>query len=220
MKLASLNIFILDRLGFRKEPTDKHTVRLSKEQTREWFKVFAEDAPVELPPINSSELVSLELSEMEITYKLTKKPAKLEHKYDDDFMWAFKELVKSNDLPWSNKYFKYLIKEASDRTLRIKYKYNRPRPYQLAQYHGVDLEVFGSDTAKTPSFPSGHTVQSILVAKVIGDVYPQLKEDAMKIADDVSKSRLVGGHHFPSDIKYGEIIGVWLYNNLVKQWKK
>ncbi len=49
MKLASLNIFILDRLGFRKEPTDKHVVRLSKEQTREWFKVFAEDAPVELP---------------------------------------------------------------------------------------------------------------------------------------------------------------------------
>ena len=66
---------------------------------------------------------------------------------------------------------------------------------------------------KTPSFPSGHTAQSILVAKIIGDVYPQLKEDAMKIADDVSKSRIVGGHHFKSDIEFGEKIGMWLYNN-------
>ena len=113
-----------------------------------------------------------------------------------------------------------MIKAASDRIIRLKYKYNRPRPYQLAPHHNVDVNVFGSETAKTPSFPSGHTAQSRLVAKIIGDVYPQLKEDAMKIADDVSKSRIVGGHHFKSDIEFGEKIGDWLYNNLVKEWKK
>ncbi len=220
MRLESLSTFIIDRLVFRKEPKDKHVIRLSVAQDKEWFKSYSEDAPIELPPSNSSELVKLELLDMAIEHASTKKPAKLEHRYDDDFMWAFKELVKSNDLQWSNKYFKNLIKAAGDRIIRLKYKYNRPRPYQLAPHHDVDVKVFGSNTAKTPSFPSGHTAQSILVAKIIGDVYPQLKEDAMKIADDVSKSRIVGGHHFKSDIEFGEKIGMWLYNNLAKTWKK
>ena len=104
MRLESLSTFIIDRLVFRKEPKDKHVIRLSVAQDKEWFKSYSEDAPIELPPSNSSELVKLELLDMAIEHASTKKPAKLEHKYDDDFMWAFKELVKSNDLQWSNKY--------------------------------------------------------------------------------------------------------------------
>ena len=121
MRLESLNTFIIDRLVFRKEPKDKHVIRLSVAQDKEWFKSYSEDAPIELPPSNSSELVKLELLDMAIEHASTKKPAKLEHKYDDDFMWAFKELVKSNDLQWSNKYFKNLIKAAGDRIIRLKY---------------------------------------------------------------------------------------------------
>ena len=110
MRLESLSTFIIDRLVFRKEPKDKHVIRLSATQDKEWFKSYSEDAPIELPPSNSSELVKLELLDMAIECASTKKPAKLEHKYDDDFMWAFKELVKSNDLQWSNKYFKYFFR--------------------------------------------------------------------------------------------------------------
>jgi len=218
--MQKFSTYLIDKVVYREEPKDSHAARLSVEQDREWFKVYAEDAPVGILPVNSSEQVKLELVDMEIEFTSTRKPAKLEHKYDKDFLWAFKELVKSNDLQWSNKYFKGLIKVAGDRILRLKYKYNRPRPYQLASYHDIDVTVFGSETAKTPSYPSGHTAQSILVAKIIGEVYPQLKDEAMKIADDVSKSRIVGGHHFRSDIEFGEKVGMWLYGNLVKKWKK
>ena len=48
----------------------------------------------------------------------------------------------------------------------------------------------------------------------------ELKEDAMELAGEISKSRRVGGHHFKSDVDYGEKIGDWLYANLVKVWKK
>lgn len=220
MKLQSLNYFILDRLVFTKQPKTKHAKRLAKPQDKEWFSCFAEDAPVDLPPVNSSELVRLELLDMEAEQKATKKPGKLEHKYDDDFLWAFKDLVKSNGHKWSKDYFEGLLEVAADRTIRLKYRFNRPRPYQLAPYHNVDMTIFGSDTAKTPSFPSGHTAQSRLVARIIGDVYPELKEDAMELADEISKSRRVGGHHFKSDVDYGEKIGDWLHANLVKIWKK
>ncbi len=37
-----------------------------------------------------------------------------------------------------------------------------------------------------------------------------------KAADKVSLSRVVGGHHYPSDIKYGEMLGKWLSGQLKK----
>ena len=36
----------------------------------------------------------------------------------------------------------------------------------------------------------------------------------MKAADEISLSRLVGGHHYPSDIEYGKEIGRWLHANV------
>lgn len=218
--IKSFTNYILDKLVYVKEPKPKHAKRIAAAQDRDWFKVYAEDAPVELYPANSSDVVKAELLNMSTEQATTRKPGKLEHKYDDDFLWAFKELVESNGGQWPTDYFKDMVKVAADRTIRLKYKYNRPRPFQLAPYHDVDMTIFGSGTAKTPSFPSGHTAQSRLVAKVVADKYPELKEEAMKIANDISKSRVVGGHHFMSDIKFGEKIGDWLHANLVKPWKK
>ena len=36
----------------------------------------------------------------------------------------------------------------------------------------------------------------------------------MKTADKVSLSRVVGGHHYPSDIEYGKKLGKWLSGQL------
>ena len=40
MRLESLSTFIIDRLVFRKEPKDKHVIRLSVAQDTEWFKSY------------------------------------------------------------------------------------------------------------------------------------------------------------------------------------
>ena len=54
----------------------------------------------------------------------------------------------------------------------------------------------------------------MLVALYLGDKYPDLKDKLIEVAKDISLSRLVGGHHFPSDIKYGEMLGKWMHSNL------
>lgn len=202
--------YLVDKIVYALTPKAKHQARLDAPEDYQIINCSYLDAPVQIPPANSSGLVKAELETMANANLQHKKPAKLEEKYDKDFLWAFEKLVKDAGKEWDNSYFELLVKEAASITIRLKYKFNRPRPFQLGQVLGIEVTKYASSTAKTPAFPSGHTTQSVLVACVIGKKYPELKEEAMKIADKISLSRLVGGHHYPSDIEYGKQLGKWI----------
>lgn len=208
--------YIIDQIVYAKQPKAKHQKRLDSAEDYDILNCSFVDAPVMLPPANSSADAMVELETIANANLLHKNPAKLEDKYDDKFDWAFREIVEEAGLEYDKTYFKQLIKEAASITIRLKYKFNRPRPFQLGPVLGIDVTKYQSSTAKTPSFPSGHTAQSVLVACVLGKKYPELKEKLMKVADKVSLSRVVGGHHYPSDIEYGKVLGKWLSGQLKK----
>ena len=208
--------YVIDKIVYAKQPKAKHQKRLDSAEDYEILNCSYVDAPVMVPPANSSGETMAELETIAAAEALHKNPSKLEHKYDGEFDWAFKKVVEDAGLEYDEIYFKRLIKEAASITIRLKYKFNRPRPFQLGPVLGIDVTKYQSSTAKTPSFPSGHTAQSVLVACVLGKKYPELKEKLMKVADKVSLSRVVGGHHYPSDIKYGEVLGKWLSGQLKK----
>lgn len=208
--------YVIDKIVYAKQPKAKHQKRLDSAEDYEILNCSYVDAPVMVPPTNSSGETMAELETIAAAEALHKNPGKLEHKYDDEFDWAFKKVVEDAGLEYDEIYFKRLIKEAASITIRLKYKFNRPRPFQLGPVLGIDVTKYQSSTAKTPAFPSGHTTQSVLVACVLGEKYPELKEELMKVADKVSLSRVVGGHHYPSDIKYGEMLGKWLSGQLKK----
>ena len=65
---------------------------------------------------------------------------------------------------------------------------------------------------KTPSFPSGHSTQGILISKVLATKYPHVGQEFMKEGKDISYSRNIGRAHFPSDSKLGESLGNRMYN--------
>jgi acid phosphatase (class A) len=208
--------YVIDQIVYAKEPKAKHQKRLDSAEDYEILNCSYVDAPVQVPPANSSGETMAELETIAAAEALHKNPGKLEHKYDGEFDWAFKKVVEDAGLEYDEIYFKRLIKEAASITIRLKYKFNRPRPFQLGPVLGIDVTKYQSSTAKTPAFPSGHTTQSVLVACVLSEKYPELKEELMKAADKVSLSRVVGGHHYPSDIKYGEVLGKWLSGQLKK----
>jgi len=208
--------YVIDKIVYAKQPKAKHQKRLDSAEDYEILNCSYVDAPVMIPPMNSSGETMAELETIAAAEALHKNPGKLEHKYDDEFDWAFKKVVEDAGLEYDEIYFKRLIKEAASITIRLKYKFNRPRPFQLGPVLGIDVTKYQSSTAKTPAFPSGHTTQSVLVACVLSEKYPELKEELMKVADKVSLSRVVGGHHYPSDIKYGEMLGKWLSGQLKK----
>ena len=206
--------YLLDQMVYVKTPKPKHAKRLAAPEDYTILGVTAFDAPVWAPPANSSTETIAELEHIAASQGLHVDPAGLEQKYDDSFEWAFAKCLEKAGLEWDEVWFKQLIDEAASITIRLKYRFNRPRPFQLGPKLGIDVCKEQSSTAKTPSYPSGHSAQSRLVALVLAKQYPELEKKLIKIADEISLSRLVGGHHFPSDIEYGEFLGKWMADNI------
>ena len=95
--------------------------------------------------------------------------------------------------------------ESSKTILSLKYYYNRPRPKQLADYYGmVEFKDVELGSMKTPSYPSGHSTQGHLMAELLGKKYPKHYDNLKKLADFVSKSRLMARAHYISDCTFGE----------------
>ena len=67
---------------------------------------------------------------------------------------------------------------------------------------------------KTPSYPSGHSAQGIMIAKVLADKHPKAAKDFLQAGKDISYSRNVAKAHYKSDSKFGEEIGNAMYNHV------
>ena len=67
---------------------------------------------------------------------------------------------------------------------------------------------------KTKSYPSGHSVQGILIAKVLGDKHPKAKSAFAKTGKNISYSRRVARAHYKSDSKMGEQLGNSMYKHI------
>ena len=103
--------------------------------------------------------------------------------------------------------------------LRIKYPklkkhFDRPRPKALAKKMNIKIKDIEMDSMKTASYPSGHTAQGILIAKVLGDKYPKAKSAFAKTGENISYSRNVARAHYKSDSKMGEKLGNSMYKHI------
>lgn len=212
--MQTFSNYIIDQQVYTLVPSEKHLKRLASEETLMIFSCKAEDAPLTLPPNNSSEETRLEMLELKNLQTQHPDPAKLEEDYDDDFLWAFKKVCKDNNLEFDKNFMKAIIKEAAHIIIKLKYKFNRPRPFQLAKVYDIDLVKYDSEKAKTPSYPSGHTTQGRVLAIYLSKLYPEFQEQFEAVSDTISLSRMVGCHHFPSDVAYGNQIATWLASNI------
>lgn len=81
----------------------------------------------------------------------------------------------------------------------LKYYYNRPRPRQLANLLKLSLAPFASESANTPSYPSGHVLISSVILKTIELLHPTLSEETVEMLHIISESRIYLGLHYRSD---------------------
>ena len=104
---------------------------------------------------------------------------------------------------------------------QLKWKYNRPRPYQLAEKLGMDFKHFESKrkTHHTPSYPSGHSLYGYLVALILSDMYPEHVKEWMEAAKVVGDARVGQGVHFPSDNKASAYITKMIWDDLRDNYK-
>src|SRR6184192_3965310 len=70
-----------------------------------------------------------------------------------------------------------------------------------------DVLVVGIRTTDA-SFPSGHSASSFAAATAMAAFYPQAAPLVFALATGVALSRVHLGHHFPSDVTVGALLGM------------
>lgn len=111
-------------------------------------------------------------------------------------------------------YIKKIEHESVKFIMKLKYEYNRPRPFQVAEFYGIDLNGTETNSMKTPSFPSGHAIQGYLIADILSKHNPSNTELYQKVGEDIAHSRIIGKAHYPSDKKYGKKVATALFKGL------
>ena len=131
----------------------------------------------------------------------------------DDIEATFKKTTKSVGVDYPSGLVKKLMEDSTSPILKLKKHFNRPRPKELAKKHNINLETIEMASMKTPSYPSGHSAQGVLVGEALADMYPKAAEKFRKAGKDISKSRNVARAHYKSDSKFGEDLGKEMYKH-------
>ena len=209
-------IFTLENIGNIKNAVyttdgmkDKHAERIEYVKTKGLFKDFNMSKYFhKKPPKNTSMKTLQEL------YWLRDLPEDKEFvEKHDDVEKVFETVCEEHGIEFPKELVKELIKSCS--MLELKYHFNRPRPYQLAEYYGIKLGENILESMKTPSYPSGHSAQGTLVGKVLQTKLPINTNAFIEAGKRISYSRNIGGAHYPSDSEMGENIGHRMYEYII-----
>jgi acid phosphatase (class A) len=117
---------------------------------------------------------------------------------------------QSNNLPKTAAFFEKVQRDAASVTDLGKDYFHRPRPYT------ADPTLANGKLEKSFSYPSGHSTESMTLALVLADLFPE-KRDTI-----IAHARLMGWHrvqiarHYPTDIYAGRVLA----QAIVRQFKK
>jgi hypothetical protein len=126
----------------------------------------------------------------------------------DDVDANFRKIVGNDPI------IKKLIAQSYKKIIELKKHYDRSRPAVLAKKLNIDLKDIKLKSMNTPSYPSGHSAQSTLLALVLSDKYPEKQDKLKKLARDTSYSRQVAHTHYLSDSNDGEKLGKLMYEHV------
>jgi hypothetical protein len=162
-------------------------------------------------PNNDSELVKDELNEIADSLAVMSQPENQNYlkrylAYDRNLIQAISSIFKQKDIE-VEELVTEIVKDIQNLIFKLKFHIQRPRPFQLAQYYKLKLFPYKSFSAHTPSYPSGHTTQAIVILNVLGNKYPTEYQYCKELIEDVAYSRVYLGHHYPSDNDGGRELG-------------
>jgi len=191
MKLS--DIVQLKSMGYSEEIKPKHLKRMKQTPSMlkdfEW-KLFAGQPPHQ----NDSTKTKMEL------HQLAKLPMDKPFVEEmDDVVSVFSEYCNINGLDFPKQLIKTLLDDSS-----------------IIILVNVPMKDNELDSMKTPSYPSGHSTQGMLVAMVLSDMYSDHEFNLMSLSKDISYSRNVARAHYPSDSRFGETLGEEMFKYLKK----
>ena len=212
INLKTIIVESLKGMVFSKTIKPRHKKLMSKKTT-----MFNDNLKLTMtpPPTNDSQKTKAELH-----YLLAYNEGVIDNKFVeeyDDIIEPFMLELKKSDVSVSENDLQEIIDESVKFIMKVKYKYNRPRPYQIAEHYNIeDFKIHKLDTAQTPSYPSGHALQGRLIALMLSEKDPYNENQYMEISKNISESRIMARVHFPSDKEYGEKLADELFEQRIK----
>lgn len=189
---------------------DKHAKKIEYAKSKGLFKDFNMSKYFDRKPPKNTSLRTYQ----ELMY-LKDLPEDLEYvKQHDNIEEVFQEVCRDNNVEYPKDLVEELINSSAGLIHELKWNYNRPRPFQLAEYYNIKLGGTTLESMKTPSYPSGHSTQGILIGKVLQTKLPITTDGFLEAGKRISYSRNIGRAHYPSDSELGEIIGNSLYQHI------
>lgn len=157
-------------------------------------------------PKNSSKATREELNQLvDYIKELNKHPDLIKRykAYDVSLTKIFAQVIIEHNLGEKGaNIVDKLLDDTLPLLLKLKFYFQRPRPYQLGEYYKIKLFPYDSRSADSPSYPSGHALQARLICSVLGNHFPEKYDFFENLSKDIEYSRLYLGLHYPSDIDY------------------
>ena len=95
---------------------------------------------------------------------------------------VFKDVADKNNIKdYDSKIASKLISYSAPVIIKLKKHFNRPRPKVIAKKMNIDMKDYEMKSMKTPSYPSGHSTQGMLIGLVLADKYPNAAKTLKKL---------------------------------------
>ena len=127
--------------------------------------------------------------------------------HDEVSFYAIKKYCDENGLKFHDGEFRDIIKQSNPIIMHFKNKFNRRRPKEVDN----TIKTLNSKTTNTRSYPSGHSTQSMLVAKYVIGKFPKHEKGLLEAAKECGIGRVLAGFHYLSDHVSGKLLGEKLY---------
>ena len=132
---------------------------------------------------------------------------------DEDSFYSIKEYMKKIGVKFHEDELRDIVQQATPTIKYFKNKFNRSRPFEI----DGNLDVLGSKTNKTRSYPSGHSTQSMIIALYVAQKLPEHRDGLIEAAKEVGMGRVKAGFHFLSDHIAGQMLGTKMFEHMNKE---
>lgn len=202
----------IDSIKYNKEPSDDDFAEMNRKPklvTIDWSNILPE------PPSNTSDITKKELEFLEeITSDLSRKDIDLVMKVDATPANLFLPILQDQRLPFPTKLYDKCLYQLNPIILKLKYKYLRPRPEQLASVYNKKINVITTASHQTPAYPSGHVAQGGMCAALLSWLYPDLSSKFYGMVETVGMARVLQGVHYPSDNDAGMLLSAAIWEDI------
>ena len=117
-----------------------------------------------------------------------------------NFTPAIGDFFQPGKFPATEAFFARVQKQAAAVTDSAKESYKRPRPFT------IDPTLASGKLEKSFGYPSGHSTESMVLALVLAEIFPDKRDAIIAEARSIGWHRVEIARHYPTDIYAGRVL--------------